>query len=223
MTRGPQREPDMDRTDFNAALDALRAHRAANASFDLRAAFGRDPARFDTFSARQDDLLLDYSKCAVTGETISLLEALAKAAGVEDRRAAMFAGEKINSTEGRAVLHVALRGGPGEAFEVDGLHVASLLVDAHPVPLGGVVGGDGALHDGDRRILRHLGSHVRVATGFTVKPGVLENDGVVPGHQIGFCERHYRRDDRGEHQPDHRDEEPGTGLLEECEQLLPSW
>jgi glucose-6-phosphate isomerase len=62
------------------------------------------------FSLRLDDLLFDFSKCAVTAETLALLEtACPHAAGVEQRRAAMFAGEAINTTEGRAVLHTALR------------------------------------------------------------------------------------------------------------------
>ena len=60
-------------------------------------------------------LLLDWSKCAVTGETMALLVELAEAADVAGRRDAMFAGEKINITENRAVLHVALRAPQGRA------------------------------------------------------------------------------------------------------------
>jgi glucose-6-phosphate isomerase len=94
---------------FEAALAALRAHRAASQPTDMRAAFANDPQRFAEFSLSLDDLTLDWSKTAVTKETMRLLEALAKAAGVEERRAAMFAGEHINTTEDRAVLHTALR------------------------------------------------------------------------------------------------------------------
>ena len=94
---------------FGEALGRLKQHCAA-APMDMRAAFSQDPQRFGALSARFDDMLLDFSKCAVTGETMELLEALARAAGLEERRAAMFAGEPINLTEGRAVLHVALRG-----------------------------------------------------------------------------------------------------------------
>ncbi|GAA4521411.1 glucose-6-phosphate isomerase [Chelativorans composti] len=96
------------------ALAALREHRSRFHSFDLREAFRTDPQRFSRFSASLDDLTLDYSKCAVTDETMRLLAQLAEAAGVAGRRDAMFAGEEINITEHRAVLHTALRhsGGP---------------------------------------------------------------------------------------------------------------
>ncbi|CAN5338993.1 glucose-6-phosphate isomerase [soil metagenome] len=87
----------------------LKTHQAAGAPKDMRKAFADDPGRFARYSASLDDLLLDWSKCAVSDETMSLLHALADAASVEDKRAAMFAGEAINITENRAVLHVALR------------------------------------------------------------------------------------------------------------------
>jgi glucose-6-phosphate isomerase len=75
----------------------------------MRKAFAGRGDRFAEFSAAQADLLLDFSKCAVTGKTMKLLLALAKAADVAKKRDAMFAGEIINTTEGRAVLHTALR------------------------------------------------------------------------------------------------------------------
>ena len=75
----------------------------------MRRAFERDPKRFMEFSATADDLLLDYSKCAVNTRTMKLLSQLAKAADVEGKRDAMFKGAIINSTEQRAVLHTALR------------------------------------------------------------------------------------------------------------------
>ena len=92
-----------------AKLKELSAHRASLAPFEMRKAFTKNANRFAEFSASQDDLLLDYSKCAVTAKTIKLLLALAKAADVAKKRDAMFAGEIINITEGRAVLHTALR------------------------------------------------------------------------------------------------------------------
>src|SRR5690606_704321 len=110
----------MDRPGFDAALRALQMHREAICPLDMRAAFAADPARFDAFSAQQGDLLLDYSKWAATEETVGLLEALAGAAGVEQRRAAMFSGEKINTTENRAVLHTALRQPAVARVVVDG-------------------------------------------------------------------------------------------------------
>ena len=70
-----------------------------------------------------DDLYLDYAKHRLTAETIDLLVALARRAGVEQRRDAMFAGEKINVTEQRAVLHVALRAPADESIVVDGVDV----------------------------------------------------------------------------------------------------
>ncbi len=123
--RLPQKlaETDMDRTGFDEALAALKAHHAALMPLDMRAAFASDPGRFETFSLRLDDLLFDFSKCAVTAETLALLEQLARAAHVEQRRAAMFAGEAINATEGRAVLHTALRNRSGRAVKVDGADV----------------------------------------------------------------------------------------------------
>ncbi|MES0882584.1 glucose-6-phosphate isomerase [Roseibium sp. SCP14] len=89
-------------------------------STTLRDLFATDPNRFDRFTARTDDLLLDYSKSRIDTETLDLLVALAKAADVEGRREAMFTGEKINATEKRAVLHTALRNRSGEPVFVDG-------------------------------------------------------------------------------------------------------
>ncbi|POF28615.1 glucose-6-phosphate isomerase [Roseibium marinum] len=86
----------------------------------LRDLFAADPARFETFSVRCDDLLLDYSKSRIDAKAFELLIALARAADVEGRRAAMFAGEKINGTEKRAVLHTALRNRSGDPVLVDG-------------------------------------------------------------------------------------------------------
>ncbi len=76
--------------------------------------------RADVFSARLDDMLFDYSKTNIDGETLDLLLELAADADVSGRRDAMFAGEKINETEGRAVLHTALRNLDGRPVYVDG-------------------------------------------------------------------------------------------------------
>ena len=120
----------MDRKAFDTALGALKAHGKAHASFDLRQAFATDPGRFEAFSLALDDLLIDVSKTSVTTETIGLLERLADAAGVAERRAAMFSGEHINLTEDRAVMHVALRAPRGQATVVDGRDVSG---DVHAV------------------------------------------------------------------------------------------
>ncbi|MES0119864.1 glucose-6-phosphate isomerase [Mesorhizobium sp. C277A] len=100
----------------------MRAARAA-ASGTMREAFAADPKRFETFSASDGDLLLDWSKCAVDQRTMELLEKLAAAADLEGRRAAMFSGKKINITEDRAVLHTALRNLSGKGVTVDGQDV----------------------------------------------------------------------------------------------------
>lgn len=86
----------------------------------MRDLFGQDPGRFERFSLRFEDILLDYSKNRITERTMSLLLELAAGMGVAQRRDAMFAGEKINNTEGRAVLHVALRSRGSRPFMLDG-------------------------------------------------------------------------------------------------------
>jgi glucose-6-phosphate isomerase len=87
----------------------LEHHHKAIAPIHMRDLFAKDPKRFATFSLRLGDLLLDYSKNRITAETMTLLQSLAREAGVEAMRDKMFAGEPINLTEGRAVLHTALR------------------------------------------------------------------------------------------------------------------
>ncbi|WP_295813358.1 glucose-6-phosphate isomerase [uncultured Nitratireductor sp.] len=106
-------------TAFDNALVTLREHRARTASLDMRAVFAADPNRFDRFSLSFDDLTLDYSRAAVTEETIGLLVKLAGAAGLEQARDDMFAGKHINVTEDRAVLHTALRALSGGAVYND--------------------------------------------------------------------------------------------------------
>ncbi|CDX26236.1 glucosephosphate isomerase [Mesorhizobium sp. ORS 3324] len=109
----------MDQSSFDKQLAALRDQRAA-AKGNMREAFAADPKRFERFSATDGDLLLDWSKCAVDADTMAMLEKLAGAADLERRRAAMFEGKKINITEGRAVLHTALRNLTGKSVVVDG-------------------------------------------------------------------------------------------------------
>src|SRR5215207_4438433 len=86
----------------------------------LREFFAEDATRGETMTLEVDGVYLDYSKNRLTGETIRLLVALAERAGLRRRIDAMFAGEKINVTEDRAVLHVALRAPEGVSVEVDG-------------------------------------------------------------------------------------------------------
>ncbi len=92
-------------------------------SFDMRTAFREDATRFDQFSLRCGDLLLDYSKNRITPDTLGLLMQLARESDLESMRAAMFSGERINFTEHRAVLHTALRAPVRPPLVVEGVHV----------------------------------------------------------------------------------------------------
>jgi glucose-6-phosphate isomerase len=108
-----------------AEWQALAAHADDLRDVHLRALFADDPARGESMVLEVGDLYLDYSKHRITAETLRLLAALARCAGVESLRDAMFAGEKINVTEQRAVLHVALRAPRGTVIEVDGADVVA--------------------------------------------------------------------------------------------------
>ena len=105
------------------AWKALEEHYQQTSGLHLRTLFTEDTGRGERFAAEAAGIYLDYSKNRVTGETIRLLVALAERAGVRARIDAMFAGEKINVTEDRAVLHVALRAPRGERIAVDGVDV----------------------------------------------------------------------------------------------------
>ena len=110
---------------------ALTAHfEAKGRHLELRRLFADDPGRAGRLTASAADLVLDYSKHRVTDETLRLLMDVARATGVEERRDAMFAGDHINTTEDRAVLHVALRMPPGTELVVDGQDVVG---DVHEV------------------------------------------------------------------------------------------
>ncbi|WP_041793809.1 glucose-6-phosphate isomerase [Pararhodospirillum photometricum] len=99
---------------------ALAAHAKTLEGTPMRDLFAADPQRFERFHLRLEDLVLDYAKNRLTEETRRLLVDLARATGVEARRDAMVAGEPINTTEGRAVLHVALRDPTDTPIRVDG-------------------------------------------------------------------------------------------------------
>ncbi|MFD8616921.1 glucose-6-phosphate isomerase [Streptomyces sp. NPDC059513] len=102
---------------------ALAKHREGFGATQLRELFAQQPDRGTAYTLRVGDLHLDYSKHLVTDETLRLLRELAAATGVADLRDAMFRGEKINTTEDRAVLHTALRAPRGAVIEVDGENV----------------------------------------------------------------------------------------------------
>ena len=99
---------------------ALAAHHEAVRHVHLRDLFAKDPARGERLTAEAAGLYLDYSKNRLTDETLALLLALAETSGVRARIDAMFAGEKINVTENRPVLHIALRAPRTASIVVDG-------------------------------------------------------------------------------------------------------
>ncbi|MFD9423234.1 MULTISPECIES: glucose-6-phosphate isomerase [unclassified Streptomyces] len=102
---------------------ALGKHREELGGTHLRQLFADSPDRGSAYTLRVGDLHLDYSKHLVTDETLRLLRELAAATGVAELRDAMFRGEKINTTEDRAVLHIALRAPRDAVIEVDGENV----------------------------------------------------------------------------------------------------
>ena len=102
---------------------ALKAHHKKIAGKHLRDLFAADPKRGKQMTVEALGLFLDYSKNRVTDETLRLLVKLAEEAGLQSRIDAMFRGDKINITEGRAVLHVALRAPKGSSIVVDGKNV----------------------------------------------------------------------------------------------------
>lgn len=105
----------------SSAWLALQEHQRVMAQQHLRDLFQKDPQRFEKFSLLFNDILMDYSKQPINHETIDLLLALAQQQKLQSWITCMFSGEKINSTEHRAALHVALRG--EQAIQVDGVDV----------------------------------------------------------------------------------------------------
>ena len=105
------------------AWQALEAHASEIGKTHLRDLFAADSKRGERLTAEAEGVFLDYSKHRITDETLKLLRELAEQSGVAARRDAMFRGEKINITENRAVLHVALRAPKTESILVDGVDV----------------------------------------------------------------------------------------------------
>src|ERR687889_2520499 len=123
---------DVHATDITATPEwtALTEHHATVAGRHLRELFADDPERATALTATGADLVLDYSKHRITRDTLPLLAALARAAGLPERTEAMFAGAHINTSEDRAVLHTALRAPRATALAVDGQDIAT---DVHAV------------------------------------------------------------------------------------------
>ncbi|MCC7428773.1 MAG: glucose-6-phosphate isomerase [Alphaproteobacteria bacterium] len=125
-TRLPAPAPLISDSPAWAALAARAARPEARA---IRALFAADPGRAGRFTRSLDDLALDFAKTPIDAATLDLLLALARAADVEGLRARMAAGEAINNTEKRAVLHMALRAPRGAGFRADGADAAALAQD----------------------------------------------------------------------------------------------
>jgi glucose-6-phosphate isomerase len=109
------------------AWRALQTHREAEKNLDLRRLFADDPRRGERMTVEATGVYLDYSKNLITDETLALLIKLAEECGLHEHIEAMFRGEKINFTENRAVLHVALRAPRGSTIVVDGENVVPLV------------------------------------------------------------------------------------------------
>jgi glucose-6-phosphate isomerase len=116
-------------SDLQAWQQLQSHHTTLGRNIVLKEFFEKDPSRFEKFSrifkntADKSEILFDFSKNFITEETLSLLVQLAKEAGLEKLRDDMFAGEKINFTEKRAVYHVALRNVTNQPMQVDGKSV----------------------------------------------------------------------------------------------------
>jgi glucose-6-phosphate isomerase len=113
----------MSRLTESPAWKALVKHQKEIAAVHMRDLFAQDPKRFERFSLRLGDVFFDYSKNRITAQTMSLLMDLARCADLNQHIDAMFAGEKINATEDRAVLHIALRNHSNRPIWVDGNNV----------------------------------------------------------------------------------------------------
>ena len=108
---------------LHPAWEALKAHHAAIASAHLRELFAADPARGERFALEAAGIYLDFSKNRITAETLKLLVRLAEESDLRGHIDAMFAGQPINVSENRAVMHVALRAPRGATLKVAGTNV----------------------------------------------------------------------------------------------------
>ena len=126
------------------AWQALNQHRQAMQDFSMREAFNADPQRFSQFTLSSCGLFLDYSKNLITSETRDLLVGLAKEVNLKAAIDAQYAGEPVNSSEGRPALHTALRRPVGDKLSVNGVNI---MPDVHKV-LNQITDLVGRIHDG---------------------------------------------------------------------------
>ena len=185
----------------------LAAHHGEVEKLHLRGQFAADPGRGTSMTAEAAGIFLDYSKNRITPETLGLLVNLAEATGMPARRDAMFRGEHINSTEDRAVLHVALRMPVNRSLVVDGVDVVK---EVHEV-LGRMAGFSESIRSGEW-------------LGFTGKPiRNIVNIG-IGGSDLGpvmayTALRHYSRRDMNFRFVSNVD---GTDMLEATRDLDPA-
>ncbi|WP_417842887.1 glucose-6-phosphate isomerase [Thalassospira sp.] len=155
-----------------------------SANLNLREAFAEDPARFLRYHSTLDDLFVDYSKNLITDNVLNGLLELAKEAGVIDWRDRMFAGERINITEHRAVLHTALRNLDGDAIEVDGEDIMPGIKDV----LARLKDFASRVHDGQWQ--GHTGKKitdvVNIGIGGSDLGPVMVNEALRPYHIDGI-------------------------------------
>jgi len=128
-TRAGTKSQRIQSLNKHKAWKALETHYRKVRDFHLRDLFADDPKRGERMTAEAAGLFLDYSKNRITGDTVKLLAELAEESGLRGRMNAMFGGEKINVTEKRAVLHVALRAPRGASIVVDGKNVVPQVHD----------------------------------------------------------------------------------------------
>jgi glucose-6-phosphate isomerase len=112
------------------AWQALREHRQQMNDFNMREAFASDPQRFSRFSLSGCGLLLDYSKNLLNEKTLDLLVQLAEQVQLKESIQALFSGEQVNASEGRAALHTALRSPIGRSVKLNGV---DLIPQVHQV------------------------------------------------------------------------------------------
>src|ERR1700733_8951469 len=145
--------PTRSQVTTHPAWKVLAAHYEQVRGLHLRQLFADDSTRGEHLAVEALGLYLDYSKNRVTNETLKLLFDLATESGLSERREAMFRGDKINITENRAVLHVALRAPRGASILVDGKNVvpeAHAVLDAMADFSNRVRGGEWKGHTGKR-------------------------------------------------------------------------
>jgi len=163
-------------------LDQLGAE--VSEKLNLRKAFADDPARFERYSAALNDLFVDYSKNLINDDVMAALVDLAKAANVEGWRDRMFAGDKINVTENRAVLHTALRNLDGGPVEVDGTDVMPAVKEV----LGRLKDFAARVHSGEWK--GHTGKKitdvVNIGIGGSDLGPVMVNEALRPYHIDGI-------------------------------------